>query len=425
VIREAAVALALSLVPAVAHAGEAPLVFVADPHLGMEGGVRTFDSIARVAFRYEQALPPVINLDERKPAEHAGAVLGRFAKLVFIDEPIAEIDATVIHEAYGHGARIREHGGGTATYSLRLPGIYCTLLSPSDDSCSSTTDGNPRPVDGDLGILVTLGGIEANALTSWWIDERMIAADGWMHHGDLLLYFSKLVYGTSFLSSDLQTAGKLKPANNDVDHYVTLLADRFNRVDDRASIARRLRTGYLWAFADPMLAFSAYGTFVHVLTGDRFLRFPLPRVGSTSFYPSPRFVPSPWGGESYLDLFLGRGGAVLDAYGRVVTSGLTHAAGGGLRAFGVRVHDRVALGAELDVWRQPEVLFDVHAAYDRAEVWGMNAGLSADVTIIGALGATARVAWKSRGWLTGAPVDEGVHGYVGASFAWDRIGSHP
>ena len=423
-VRSAALAALASLAalatPSRARADE-PLVFVADPQLAMEGGVRTFDSAGRVVFRYEEALPTVVRLDETRPLEHAGAVLGRVAKLVFLDEPLAELDGAWIHEVVGHGARARE-AGGAATYTLRLPGVWCLVLSPTSQSCRSSTEGTISVEQGDTALLVTAAGIEANALTSWWIDERMVAQDGWLHHGDLLLYFGKLVYAPSVLSRDLDTAGKLPGGFDDVDHYVSLLQDRYNRVGagDRASIAGRLRAGYLWNFADPMLVFAAYGTAMNLWSGDRRLRFPLPRAFGVTFYPTPRWVPSPYGGESYLDVFLARagGGAVLDVYGRTATSGLAHAWGAGARAFGVRVHERVTAGAELDVFRQPETLLDVHAAYDRAQVWGMNAGVSTDVRLWGALGGTARLAWKSRGWLTGAPIDAGAHGWAGASIAW-------
>ncbi len=425
----AAVAFALSFAAAGARADE-PLVFVADPHLGMEGGIRTLESAGRLAFRYEQAVPPLVHFDETRPLERAGAVAGRFAKLVFLDEPIAEIEATWIHEVYGHGARARDLGG-EATYTLRLPGVYCALLSPSHEACRSDTAATSTTVEADRPLLVILGGIEANSLASWWTDERMVAQDGWLHHGELYVYFGKLVYWSSFLSRDLETQGRLPGGQDDVDQYVTLLQDRFNRTSaaDRASIARRLRAGYLWNLADPMLAFSAFGTLLHLWRGDRFLRFPLPHVGGVAFHPTPRWTPSPFGGESYLDLFLAKDGTVLDFYGRTATSGLAHATGAGVRAFGVRVHDRVRAGAELDLWNQPETLLDVHAAYERPQLVGMNAGVSADVRLWGALGATARLAWKSRGWLTGAPIDQGLHGWVGVSIAWDDrtrgVGSDP
>jgi hypothetical protein len=387
----------------------------------METGVRTSESLRRVAFHYETALPAVIDLDDRRPLERAGNIAGRFAKLVFLDEPIAEIEGTVVHEVFGHGARARDLGG-TADYKLRLPGIYCWLLSTTRDMCTSFTDSTVSFVEPDRALLATEGGIEANSLLAWWIDERMVAQDGALHHGDLLVYFgTKLVYGSSFLSPDLDVAGKLQPANNDVDRYVTQLQDRFNRwrEQDRVTVASRLRRAYLWNLLDPMLVFSAYGTIEHVAFGDRILRFPLPRAFGVSFYPTPRFVPSPYGAESYLDLFVARGTFVVDAYGRAATNGLARADGLGVRAFGLRLHDRVTAGAELDVWNQPETLFDVHAAYTRPQVWGMNAGVSADVRLVGALGMTARLAWKSKGWLTGQPIDEGLYGWVGASVAWD------
>jgi hypothetical protein len=91
-----------------------------------------------------------------------------------------------------------------------------------------------------------------------------------------------------------------------------------------------------------------------------------------------------------------------------------------VRALGLRVHDRVELGAELDVWRQPETLLDDRAVYVRDDVWGANAGGSIDVRVLGAVGVHGRLAYKSRGYLVGQPIDEGVHGYVGVSLALDR-----
>jgi len=86
----------------------------------------------------------------------------------------------------------------------------------------------------------------------------------------------------------------------------------------------------------------------------------------------------------------------------------------------VRVHDRLALGGELDVWSQPETLLDERSVYERPQIRGVNAGLTGDLRLVGGLGIMARLAYKTRGYLAGQPIDEGLYGYVGASLALDR-----
>lgn len=418
-IARAAVALALAgLLATTDAAADPPLVFVGDPHFGMEGGVRSFDSLGRLVSRYELALPD-LDLDETRPAEHAIAIGGRLAKLAFVDSAIADFESTAIHEVYGHGARARDLGE-SPNYQFRLPGIYCFLFSPSTTDCSSATETSTASGLRDRDLLVRGGGMEANHLTAWWIDERMVATRGDVHHADLLVYFeSKLTYGSSFLSPKLETAGALQPASNDVDAWVGLLQDRYNRyrTQDRTTIARRLHAAYLWNLFDPMLAFAVVGTIEHLWSGDRHVRFPLPHAWGWDFYASPRFTVSPFGAEQYVDVFLGKDGAVLDVYGRVATSGLARADGIGVRAFGVRLLPRLTAGAELDVWNQPQILLDVRNAFDRPQRWGANVGLAADWMFGSGFGVTGRLAYKSSGWLVGQPIDEGPHGYVGGFVA--------
>lgn len=400
---------------------QAPLVFVIDPKFGMEAGVRTFDSLGRVLFRYDEPLASVVSFDQRNvPGKIAGVVL-RLGQLVLIDEPLGELLSTSIHEVFGHGARSREFGE-KSKFQFSLPGIYCGVLDSGD--CSSFAQAPADSVDNrDRDLLRVAGGIEANLLTGYWIDMRVVQAGGWVGEGDLLVYAtSKLAYAPTFLSTKLDTAGRVGEASNDVDQYVTLLQDRFNLplAEDRHRISSRLRTAYLWNFADPMLWYSFYGILYRgVGRGERWTKAPLPTAGKTTFHATPRFGLTPFGAEHYVDLFLGRGTSVLALYGRAGSSGLASYTGAGIRAAELRVHERLALGGALDVWSQPETLLDERAVYERPQRRGWNVALSGDFRIIGSLGITGKLAYKTRGFLTGQPVDEGVYGYVGASLALD------
>jgi hypothetical protein len=174
-------------------------VFTADPTFGMEGGVRTFGSIGRLLYRYEDALPRVVHVDERKVTGKIVGVLGRSLKWFFLDDPLADVETTAIHEVFGHGARAREFGQKPGV-KFALPGVYCSLLTPSDKTCTSFAEGATTSTGlRERDLAVTLGGIESNYVTAWWINAQIMQTDGWVHHGDLLVYWaSKNSYRESF-----------------------------------------------------------------------------------------------------------------------------------------------------------------------------------------------------------------------------------
>ena len=415
-------------VPGSAHADpaptppQAPLTFVIDPQLGTEMGIRSADSVARVLFRYDEAIPSFVSWNEKRPLGKVGAILARSLQWILVDDALSDFETTTIHEVFGHGSRARALGQ-QVQFDFALPGIYCAVLADGEN-CTSHTQVSTETGNRDRDLLVVAGGVEANFLTAYWIDLRIMQSRGWAHEGDLLVYFaSKLAYSHSFRSTKLDTKGGLETPSDDIDRSVTLLQDRFNlpRAEDRHRIASRLRTAYWWNLADPMLLYSVYGVLVRGIGGgERWTQAPLPTLAGTMFYATPRFNLSPFGAEHYVDVFLGRGPSVVALYGRAGSSGLASYTGAGVRALGVEVHDRLSVGGELDVWSQPEMLLEERAVYDRPQRRGMNVGLSADLRVIGNVGITGKLAYKTQGYLVGQPVDDGVYGYVGASIALDR-----
>lgn len=408
-----------------------PYVFVANAKLGVEPSVRTIDSIGRLVFRYEEVLP-FEDHPEKGFADKAVSVLGRSLKLIFLDEPIAELTATTSHEIAGHGSRGRELGL-QPTFLFNVPGVYRLLFAPPDDVESAggyTSFHATEPLEDTKEAVVTLGGLEANYVHAWWINARIVQQRGWVHHGALLTYgVSKMAYADTFLSPSIEHAGA--PSPNDVRSYVTSLQELSNgwRAEDRRRIARRLTAGYLWNLVDPTLLYSIYGVAVaSVYRGERVSRMPLPTIGTWHVFPSPRFGLTPFGAEQALDVFLSpqKGGAVVDLYARVGTSGLASYWGGGLRVLGSEIVSRhVPLGLELDVWRQPEILLEERGLFDRPNRMGMNAGLFADFRVLGGrrrddprVGIATKLAVKTPGYIAGQPLAGGPHGYVGLSLYW-------
>lgn len=437
---------ALTLVTTPARAGESappqltspmpeePLVFVVDPKLGMEASVRSIDSLGRLAFRFEDAIPN-IDVDRSTIPGKIITFVGRGVRLLFLDEPLAEVATTVTHEVGGHGARARELDL-KPSFLFYLPGIYRTLFSPSDHEKvgAYTSYGTTDVVEDTRDTLGTLGGLESQYTQAWWINARIVRAQGWVSHGDLLMYgASKLTYVDSVYASSTSIRNASN-GGNDIASYVTNLQDRYNlwRNEDRRRIAHRLAAGYLWNLVDPTLIWSVWGgIFAPLARGDRYTQMPLPTIKNLMVYPSPRFNLTPFGSEQALDVFIaraGRGeephrddggdGALLDVYGRVGTSGLAEYWGLGARLLGVELGRRFVLGGELDVWRQPDLLLYDRGVFENHDRFGVNAGLFGDFRIASDISLTGKLAAKTEGYVMAQPVSSGVHGYVGVSLPW-------
>jgi hypothetical protein len=385
------------------------IVFVGDANFGMEGGIRSSLSMGQVVLRYDELLPTVVHL-RNSGADLALKIVGRLLQEVFIDGPLEEVEADVIHEVFGHGARAREFGQ-PATYLFSLPEPYRGFLS-SGSTFSAVTDISPNTTMGrDQDIAVREAGLEANYLTARWINLQMVASDGWVRSSDLDIYVdAKVTYLPTYLSNGIHDPTL---SADDVVNYVTDLQDRTNlwRPSDRTRIVSNLQTAYAWNFIDPTLYFALYAFFVdHLYGGQDYSRFPLPSAFGVTFYPETRFNLSPFGAEHYLDLFLRKGHVIADLYARVGSSGIAPYAGGGAYVDGVRVCSRLSLGAEVDVWDQPELFLSQRNVYDPPQVAGLNGGLYATAKVYGALGVTAKLSYKSSGYLMGQPFGAGPYG---------------
>jgi hypothetical protein len=383
----------------------------------MDTGILTLRSLSLFAFEYERALPSA-SLPEHPRATSLLNAGGRLLEDVFIAGPLVQVESETIHEVFGHGARGRELSL-SPTYQFSLPEPYRAIFSPDDHAEHSAftqfQGSTQRQQDRDL--ATTFSGIESNLRTSHFINGEMVRHDGLVHHGDLLAYMAKLVYGSSLYDTRIKSRTGFE-GGNDMASYVTLLQDRFNlyRPEDRGRVVKRLQIAYVWNYADPMLAFALYGAVRRVVTGERFVEAPLPHVQGVALYAAPRFNLSPFGAEHYVDVFAAKDSALLSVYGRVGSSGLASYTGGGVHLEHVRLSRRVHGGAELDVWSQPATLLDVRNAYVRPQVFGASGGVTGSVDIAAGFGVLAKLAYKSAGYLQGQPLDEGVYGWAGLTY---------
>ena len=398
--------------------------FVAGPGFGIEDGVRSTTGLGRMLFSYDDALAAQAWLDEGQPWGKAIGVVGRFTKLFFVDRPIVMLQGIVDHEVFGHGARARE-AGLEPSYQFHLVEPYSWFLSSHKGAGGYTHGARSGVLERDIGV--TIGGVEAEWWGAWWLTRDAVENGGWMSYHDMLQYFGAKLSYSGRLRHVLSQPPTLPNVWGDPDQYLSELQLRFNRwrPSDRNAMAQRLRYAYFYNFADPTLWQSIYHLAVTYLwEGKRDAKLlTIPLWDEATLYPTTRFNLSPFGAEHYLDLFFHHPAITVDAYARVGSSGLAAYHGGGAHLRGIRPGLGLTLGAEIDMWAQPELLFEQRFVFDRPNAFGMSAGLHVDWHIYDRLAVTGKIAGKTRGYLMGQPLEGGAYGYAGLTITPDAEGA--
>lgn len=400
---------------------ENPYVFVTDGAIGMEPGVRTANAVSKVVLAADDVLAEAVRLDESRPAGKAVGIAGRVAKGALLDVPLVLVQVSAVHELLGHGARARELDLDP-TYTFRLVPPYRGLFSGPEEEdevvrIATTSYEESAVIDED--IAVELAGFEASAASVWWMQAGIAQRDGWMHVRDLLVYGAYRLDHVSTLA--VNQGGPFDPAtSNDVEAYLTTLQMRTNRwrSEDREAMGRNLQLGYLVGLADPLLWTTAYHAVVtHGVHGRRQARVAMPRVGGWSLLPALRYSLTPFGPEHGVDLFARRGEPLYNLYARAATGGVLRSYGVGGRAFGLPVGDGRRLGGEVDLWWQPDLMFERLQAYDRPQQLGAQLGLHVDWPIAERVGLVGKLAYKTEGYVLAQPLGAGPVGYLGLSVA--------
>jgi len=382
----------------------------ADPRFHMEGGVRTVESVHRAFMLYDEALSERMAFDESTAGRKALAITGRALKLAFLDAPVAVLAAAFAHEVFGHGTRAREFGRWP-TYLFALPPPYSYFEPKNVGYIAATLGGQTGVLEQDLAI--SAAGMEANYALGHWLSATAAKSGGQMRYSDAVLYVAaKVPYLTRMLFGTIESTSD----PDDFSDYVQGLTWRAGRFDDGAvQLTReRLRFAAIGNLADPVLLASLWRLVTgHLWRGDRRLEMFTFQAAGFTWMPATRFNLSPNGPEQYLDLFLFKEGVTLNMYARAVTSGLLFAAGGGARLHELKITDWCSLGAELDLFMAPQVVFEQRNVFNRKLVFGANYGVTADFRLWGPLRIIGRAAYKTRGHVFGQPLLEGVHGYLG------------
>jgi hypothetical protein len=401
-----------------------PLVFVTGPHWTMEAGVRSMGSLRTVVFGYDAVWSANIGLDESRPLGKTAGILGRGTKLLFLDAPLVFLEGVLVHEAFGHGARVREMGL-RARYNFAPPFPYGIRLAGHDESQRAGSASWPGVTAPDRSAANGAAGMESSTVGAWWINTNAVRRDGWLHYSDLLAYVMyKMDYSGGFGPplDDYDFDGTtytFYSATDPIDYVTDLHSFALESATvGREDIIANLRRARVGNFVDPTLLLGVLpALWTYGIQGRPDFRLPMLRIGDVAFFPGTRLVLSPFGAEHYVDVFAHRGGVTADVYGRVGSSGLASYWGAGARVFDIDVGHGVALGGAVDAWRQPELHFGDNRPKHRKDRFGAGVAVEVDWRLHPSLGWVTKVGTKTKGFAVGLPLDASVYGYTGLSIA--------
>jgi hypothetical protein len=401
-----AVVTLLGVSPATAQTS-VPYSVVFDRYMTPAAGAQDLVALQHVlATAEDRWVPHRFGTESSRPALALG-ILYRTGKFVALDVPQDHMLMVVAHEVFGHGARFREMGSGRIGYGFDPPIPY-----GSGDAFTRFNGRFPRSPLSHL--MVSASGIEAQHSLADAIAEQAVAR-GRIHYREAWLYFESRLTGMTYIL----TATPHSSEGHDVASFLETFEQACT--SPCSPLTRRyVQRRALFALADPLLFYSLYGvTASYIGNGDITAPMPLIPIGrGHRLLPSLGYALAPYGAEwSVRAAFQSdtraqnRQRRLTNVVMRIGNTGATTTWGVSARMADVMRVKALRVGANVDVWRQPDLFAD-HTS-DPLET---GAGATATVTL--PLPAFLRSPWsdliqvtagyKSQGYVPGEQLSGGA-----------------
>jgi hypothetical protein len=397
-VRRLVAVVALSLACAASAAAQSlvptrTVIFV-DPGMTAGAGATFMNATARLVAGVEDRIVPIRLFEERGKLRRSANATYRLAKLALFDEPQENWFRVVNHEVFGHGARLRNLFDGHIGYDLPAP-------PPYGRGGGATFFQIDRPATVEEVLAISVGGMEANYVLARTLAQDAIT-DGQWDYRDARRYLYaeydtiRYILGTSDVEGEGHDVGDFRRVYNDLATFV----------DEPTLSARTLRRRALVGFANPLIAYSYYSTFVSYVWGGH-TTAPVPTIhfGATRYLPMARFHLTPFGTEFVIDNAFVRNGRFFDA---TVTAGQTIGARTwslGLQGTRVVSLQGWNVDGEGTVWHRPGWGGTVAGTVSRALFRRSGGGMD----------VVAQVGYKSDGFAPGNPLHEGAFFRIGAA----------
>src|ERR1043166_397109 len=276
-----------------------PVLF--DPDMTAGAGATVTNAVARLVAGAEDRLVPLRLFEERGRLRQSANAAYRFTKLALFDEPQENWFRVANHEVFGHGARLRELFDAHIAYQLPAPPPY-----GRGGGATFFEFGDTPTVE--QALAVTVGGMEANYVLARALAQDAMT-DGQWHYRDARRY----LYSEYDTVRYILGTNSLEPEGHDVGDFIRIYNRLATRLGGKTLSARTLRRRAPVPFANPLIAYSYYSTFIsYVWSGHTSAPVPMLRFGATHYLPTARFHLTCFGTDLAMDNALSRRGRFVD-----------------------------------------------------------------------------------------------------------------
>jgi hypothetical protein len=243
--------------------------------------------------------------------------------------------------------------------------------------------------------------MEANYVMARAIAQDAITEGRWNYRDAIRYYYSE--YDTIHY---IRSVEPLEEEGHDVGDFLRIYNNVATRVGEKTISARQLRRNVLVSFANPLIAYSYYSTYIsYVWQGRTTAPVPMIHFGATRYLPMVRFHLTSFGTEFVLDNAFVRNGRFVDVtltWGQTVGARTWSIGALATRLASVK---QWTIGAEGMVWHRPD--------------WGEQFAVTTSRTLAtgGAqsLAFVAEGGYKTDGFAPGDRLHEGAYLRVGAA----------
>ena len=325
--------------------------------------------------------------------------LGRLGRCYLFYATLANLVQIVQHEYGGHYLRAKEwEADARWVINTRyfLAGTY-----------SGSVSYDSRGIDFEQEILITASGMNSTNYISESVKVNMIKAGEMRYHESMLFFVNKIdLVGYTFYGD-----GDVASYENDL---ITILDGDYDLV------RTWLKTSSFYSFFDPFVGFSLYNVMSYVFDRKPITELPAFTISdSYSLIPNVNTQYSPLGPELHFGFFHKFENVVLNSSIRYTPASFFRNQGINFEIYDLNDHKHPipTTSVQVALWEQ--------ATYDTLYTefsTGMQLGLTMNWALLrlgegSALGLTANTYYKTKGFNSAYPFEEGFYMQVGFYYA--------
>lgn len=314
------------------YAGAENLIF-------LQGGLEKIDNLMH-------PIPTITAEDLQNPDEcpyfSQKERLLRQAKSLLVWTPVNASCVVTQHEVFGHGYRVRDLGSKYA----KVTGYTMYVFTGS-----TLIDITNRLTASQM-LTIAIAGVEADAILANRVRLK------WLNEGQIggrqgVLYFISSLSMMGYAFTVKKNPKSMADDGNDISNFLFFLNNTYQ--DSHLSYTK-LRNLSLINLADPFIYYSIISQWIY----NAFcfpIKIPMFKIGPVQYLPSARLALTPFGLQGYLENFFVINSIPTYLYFKYGKNGSNTYYGLGIENQKVFNWKSGSLGFRMDLWRQPNVLF--------------------------------------------------------------------